>query len=109
MITSMAPLTGRDEDVRRMEHALSRAADGVGAVVLLSGEAGIGKTRLCQELQRTHAGQGGPTLVGRSSPGEAVVALGTVADALRGARRSEPRFWEAARARAAALWPIVPE
>ena len=35
---------------RRVHAALRRAAGGVGAVVLVAGEAGIGKTALCEEL-----------------------------------------------------------
>ncbi len=44
------PLVGRDEVVRRLEQAYTQAQAGHGGVVLISGEAGIGKSRLMQEF-----------------------------------------------------------
>ncbi|MFQ6059480.1 MAG: AAA family ATPase, partial [Anaerolineae bacterium] len=44
------PLVGRDEVVRRLEQAYGRAQAGHGGVVLISGEAGIGKSRLMQDF-----------------------------------------------------------
>jgi DNA-binding SARP family transcriptional activator len=44
------PLVGRQEQLRRLDGALHDALGGRGRVVLLSGEPGIGKTRLAQEL-----------------------------------------------------------
>jgi class 3 adenylate cyclase/tetratricopeptide (TPR) repeat protein len=44
-----APLIGRDEEVAVVRTALERARDGVGSVVLLVGEPGIGKSRLVEE------------------------------------------------------------
>src|SRR5215213_7423682 len=43
------PLIGRDEERARLERALARALDGDGTFVLVSGDAGIGKTRLVDE------------------------------------------------------------
>jgi predicted ATPase len=103
------PLVGRDADLRLLELVLGRAAAGTGSVVLISGEAGIGKTRLCQELSRSHRSRGGQVLLGRAFPEEAAISFGAIADALRTARRSEPTLWQAALARASVLWPIAPE
>jgi DNA-binding CsgD family transcriptional regulator/tetratricopeptide (TPR) repeat protein len=103
------PLVGRDADLRLLDLVLSRAAAGAGSVVLISGEAGIGKTRLCQELGRSHRNQGGQVLLGRAFPEEAAISFGAVADALRGARRGEPPLWQAASARASVLWAVAPE
>jgi DNA-binding CsgD family transcriptional regulator len=77
--------------------------------VLLSGEAGIGKTRLCVELSRLHRQRGGRVLLGRAAPEEVSIPFAALADALRAARRAEPGVWEAARARAGILWAIAPE
>jgi predicted ATPase/DNA-binding CsgD family transcriptional regulator len=103
------PLVGRDADLRLLEFVLGRAASGTGGVVLISGEAGIGKTRLCQELSRSHRSRGGQVLLGRAFPEEAAISFGAVADTLRTARRSEPLLWQAALARASVLWAIAPE
>lgn len=47
---SLLPFVGRDAEIEALQEQLGRAIAGVGATVLLSGEAGIGKTRLCREL-----------------------------------------------------------
>ena len=44
--TGLTPLVGRDEEVELLLRRWSRAKTGEGQVVLLSGEAGIGKSRL---------------------------------------------------------------
>jgi DNA-binding CsgD family transcriptional regulator/tetratricopeptide (TPR) repeat protein len=103
------PLVGRDADLRLLELVLGRAAAGTGSVVLISGEAGIGKTRLCQEPGRAHRSRGGQVLLGRAFPEEAAISFGPIADALRTARRSEPPLWQAASARASVLWATAPE
>ncbi|QRN93704.1 protein kinase [Archangium violaceum] len=46
----LSPLVGRDCELERLRGFWTRARDGVGACLLLSGEAGIGKSRLIQEL-----------------------------------------------------------
>jgi predicted ATPase len=97
------PLLGRDADLQLLDRVLTRAAAGTGSVVLISGEAGIGKTRLCQELSRCHRDRGGRVLLGRAFPEEAAISFGAVADALRAARRGEPPLWQAALARASVL------
>ncbi len=88
---------------------MARAVEGAGSLVVISGEAGIGKTRLCAELSRRHRQGGGRVLVGRAAPEEATIPYAALADALRGARRAEPAVWQAARARATILWAVAPE
>jgi len=104
-----APFVGREEALRQLDQALGAAAAGVGCVVLIYGEAGIGKTRLCQQLRDAHRKSGGQVLLGRGSPEESTIAYGAIADTLRSSRRSEPRVWESARTRAGVLRAIVPE
>ncbi len=48
----MTALIGRGAELRRLESAVDRARAGRGALVLLSGDAGVGKTRLAAELAR---------------------------------------------------------
>jgi len=100
---------GRDMDVSLLRGALERAGEGAGGMVLVSGEAGIGKTRLCAELSRWHRQCGGRVLLGRAASQETSIPYAALADALRAARRAEPAVWEAARTRAEILWAVAPE
>src|SRR5499427_1280945 len=109
VVAQATPLVGRDADVSVLAAVLARAGDGAGSMVLVSGEAGIGKTRLCAELGRLHRQGGGRVLLGRAAPQEASIPYAALADALRGARRGEPAVWAAARARADVLWAVAPE
>jgi predicted ATPase len=77
--------------------------------VLIYGEAGIGKTRLCEQVAREHRDHGGRVLLGRAAPEESAIAFAPVADALRSARRTERQLWEAVQARSDLLSMIVPE
>jgi predicted ATPase/class 3 adenylate cyclase len=43
------PLVGRVQERARLLHAAERAREGAGALILLAGEAGVGKTRLVEE------------------------------------------------------------
>jgi TOMM system kinase/cyclase fusion protein len=47
----LTPLVGREQEVRLLQERWAQVKDGLGQVVLLSGEAGIGKSRLVQMLQ----------------------------------------------------------
>ena len=60
-----AVFVGREDELRRMEAGLETALAGRGAIVLLAGEPGIGKSRLAEELARTAHGRGARVLVGR--------------------------------------------
>jgi DNA-binding SARP family transcriptional activator len=52
-----AELIGRHEELGRMERALDSLADGKGWMVCLTGDAGIGKSRLIAELKRYASAQ----------------------------------------------------
>jgi predicted ATPase len=84
------PFVGRDDALKQLDAALARAVAGEGSVVLVHGEAGIGKTRLCEQAGRAHRSRGGLVLVGRAAPEESAISFGPIADALRAARRAEP-------------------
>lgn len=47
-----AALVGREEEVGRLSAALAKARSGVGQVVTIVGEAGVGKSRLVGEIRR---------------------------------------------------------
>jgi predicted ATPase len=66
-------LIGRDEELSRLEDALLSANNGEGQVVLVAGDAGMGKTRLASELGERALRQGMSVLLGGCS--EAQLAL----------------------------------
>jgi class 3 adenylate cyclase len=49
--TGLTPLVGREQEVGLLRERWAQVHDGLGQVVLLSGEAGIGKSRLVQVLK----------------------------------------------------------
>jgi class 3 adenylate cyclase/predicted ATPase len=53
----LIPLVGREEELHLLLARWRRAAEGEGQVVLLSGEPGIGKSRIVQALREQLAGQ----------------------------------------------------
>ena len=55
--TGLTPLVGRETEVRLLRERWAQVKDGQGQVVLLSGEAGIGKSRLVQVLKEHVAGE----------------------------------------------------
>jgi hypothetical protein len=59
------PFVGRDHELDELRAALEDAAQGRGSLVLVTGEAGVGKTRLMEELAGLAAGRGWTMLFGR--------------------------------------------
>ena len=66
--TGLTPLVGRDHEVGLLRERWVQSRDGLGQVVLLSGEAGIGKSRLVRVLTERVADEGAPWLTLRCSP-----------------------------------------
>src|SRR4029434_10746666 len=54
---SLTPLVGRDEEVTLLHRRWDQTKTGLGQVVLVSGEAGIGKSRLVQVLKDSVAAE----------------------------------------------------
>lgn len=52
------PLFGRAQVVADLADRIARADDGLGSLVLISGEAGMGKTALCEQVLAEAAGGG---------------------------------------------------
>ncbi len=66
--TSLTPLVGRDEEVGLLLKRWEQTKEGRGQVVLLSGEPGIGKSRLAQTLKERVASEGSLRLEAHCSP-----------------------------------------
>jgi ATP/maltotriose-dependent transcriptional regulator MalT len=77
-----ARVVGREHELRRLEDALARLQRGVGDVVVLSGEPGIGKTLLLSLVVHSAEARSFKTVEGRSTEFEREVPFGLVVDAL---------------------------
>jgi DNA-binding SARP family transcriptional activator/tetratricopeptide (TPR) repeat protein len=81
------PMRGMPFVGREREFAAVLAAAGLahpnGRLVVVEGEAGIGKTRLGEAVAEAVRGRGGVVLASRGYPGEAAIAYGPIADLLR--------------------------
>ena len=76
------PFLGRQFELELLRGELSEARRGRSGFAIVSGEAGIGKTRLLDELETIADGEGFLTLRGRCSEFDAERPFGTYADAL---------------------------
>ena len=79
------PLVGRTSELERLATAWERAEEGSGGIVLLCGEAGIGKSRLAAAA----TADAGAVLRGAATEGSAV-PYGPIVDALRSRLRTDP-------------------
>jgi DNA-binding CsgD family transcriptional regulator len=82
---SIGRFIGRAEELARLRDLLTRAAAGEPLVALIGGEAGVGKTRLVEQLAANAAEEGVRVLRGGCVPlGEDGLPLAPVIQALRG-------------------------
>ena len=87
------PLVGRDAELARLRQAIQATGRGEGRLVLVLGEAGIGKTRLLEALEVEAHQQGVRCHLGRSYLSEQVLAFAPWIDALRaGERLDDPQL-----------------
>jgi DNA-binding NarL/FixJ family response regulator len=84
-MTGQTPLVGREAERDRLGEAVERAREGAGSVLLLCGEAGVGKSRLAGE-----AGGEEVLLLRGAAANGVTVAYGPVVDALRSCLRADP-------------------
>jgi tetratricopeptide (TPR) repeat protein len=62
-------MVGREDALRKLRGYSEEAVSGRGVLVLISGEAGIGKTRLAEEFEKEAVGRSFTVMVGRCVPG----------------------------------------
>ena len=58
LLLQQPELIGREEELNRLKRSLDNAIAGKGSTIFISGEAGIGKTRLVSELKKDAEARG---------------------------------------------------
>jgi hypothetical protein len=83
-------LVGRRAEIQALESALAAALAGQGGCAVITGEAGIGKSRLIRELARMAADRQVPVMMGRAVPASASAPYRPVTEALLQLLRRRP-------------------
>jgi predicted ATPase len=102
---------GRSEELGQLDHTLAAVRGGAGRCVLVSGEAGIGKSRLIVEIHSKAIGSGFTTLEGRCFEQDRSFPYAPLIDMLRPflARSAIPDRLDALGPLAAELVKLLPE
>jgi DNA-binding CsgD family transcriptional regulator/tetratricopeptide (TPR) repeat protein len=103
--TEGAALVGRERERGALEAALARLRVGQGGLVLLAGEAGVGKTRLVEGVLRVH----GVAFVRGDAPERPSPPYGPIGAALRAALRVDPHAFDDCGPLARYLSILLPE
>ncbi len=91
MVDLLCPVViGRDAETERLRSALAAAGGGAGGVVFLTGEAGIGKSRLASELAAEARARGMNVLAGRAVPTGSSIPYRPLTEVLLQALRDGP-------------------
>ena len=83
-------VVARDAEFAALERSLASATRGTGSVLLVSGEAGVGKTALVRAFAERARQLGANVIVGECAPGEARHPFGPIVEILRDLKRTLP-------------------
>jgi DNA-binding SARP family transcriptional activator len=103
------PLVGRDVEMARLAAVRDEALAGAGRALVVVGEAGIGKTRLVDELVAPARADRARVIVGHCYPSDSGFALSAWIDALRNVVGDEPLLAGVGAPWRAELGVLVPE
>lgn len=98
------PIVGRGRELGRMLSLIEMVAGGTGQLVLLSGEADVGKTRLVQEIDLKSRNHGFLVASGRCYEQQQATALYPMIEVLASLFEAAPAF---IRAEAGRRWPYL--
>ncbi|HEV2362275.1 MAG TPA: AAA family ATPase, partial [Acidimicrobiales bacterium] len=91
MVQVLCPIVvGRDAELQELQTRLREAQAGTGSAVLVTGEAGIGKSRLTREILATASALGMTVALGRATPTGRAGAYRPLTEALLQALRVRP-------------------
>jgi class 3 adenylate cyclase/tetratricopeptide (TPR) repeat protein len=107
----LSPWTGREVELDVIRQKINATQRGEGGVLVLSGEVGIGKSRLAEEAVKQAQRNGFRVLRGRALPGELGVPYSHWADAVREFLRTAPpqQVYKMCGTYAAEIARLVPE
>lgn len=107
----LSPFTGRDRELGILRQKIDVVQQGEGGVLVLSGEVGIGKTRLAEEAVKYADRNGFRVLRGRAQPGELALPYSHWAEAIREFLRTAPpqMVYKVCGKHAAEIARLVPE
>ena len=89
-VPERSPMIGRDSELATARAALRRASEGRGGVLVVSGEPGVGKTRLCEGLLAEASSSGWSTMRGAAREEEGPLPYAPIAEALDGLLAARP-------------------
>ena len=81
---------GRDDELRALRNAFDQASAGQGGLAFITGEPGIGKSRLVRELTGYARGAGGIAVTGRAVPSGSATPYRPLTEALLQVLRDRP-------------------